>query len=76
MLVSSIGYFDNRNSVIRDSSVNNKSIKSDMNYGFGHDNSENLLVEKNIFSRVIDSVKSLFSAEKQDKKDNSFTVMA
>lgn len=74
MLVSSIGYFDNRNITAKDYSVNSRITRFDI-YGFGHVQNNNYQSEKNIFSNMVKSIKSLFSGEKSDKNKKSVSVL-
>lgn len=76
MLVSSIGYFNNRNIGGKEYPVNSRVIKTDNSAGFGHDQNNEIQVEKNLLEKLIDSCKSLFTSEKSDNKEKSISVIA
>ena len=76
MLVSSIGYFNNRNSVEVNRSVNIPVVKTNLHAGFGHVENETPITQGNLFSRLGESLKELFSHEKSDKKEETLSVIA
>lgn len=76
MLVSSIGYFNNRNSVEVNRSVNIPVVKTNLHAGFGHVENEAQITQENIFLRLGESLKELFSREKSDKKKETLSVIA
>ena len=76
MLVSSIGYFNKRNAAGKDYSVNSQVMKTNLQAGFGHVENETPITQKNLFSRIGESFKTLFSHEKSDKKEENLSVIA
>ena len=74
MLVSSIGYFNNRNNAIKVHSANSRITRTD-NAGFGHVQNDVPNVEKNVFLTLSESFKKLFSHEKADKKKETVSVV-
>lgn len=66
MLVSSIGYFNQRGVSLRDYSSKNQGSRINSSAGFGQVNEVNVPKNKNIFVMLADSIKSVFSSNKQD----------
>ena len=75
MLVSSIGYFNNRNNAHKNYSVNTQIMNTSLRAGFGHVQDNETPIEKNILSQVIDKFKAMFSNNKNEKNDNSVSVI-
>ncbi len=76
MLVSSIGYFNQQNASLRDYSTKNQMAKSNMQAGFGHVNEVNVQQDKNIFSRITQSIMSLFSDNKSEQSSKKVSYIA
>lgn len=76
MLVSSIGYFNNRNiAVDTDYTVNTQFVKTNLHAGFGHVATNTPNTQYNLFSRIGESLKELFSHEKSEKNEEKFSVI-
>ena len=75
MLVSSIGYFNNRNNAQKNYSVNTQIMKTSLHAGFGHVQDNEIPVEKSALSQAIDSLKSMFSKNKNEKSENISVII-
>lgn len=75
MLVSSIGYFNNRNLAGKDYSVNTQIMKTNLQAGFGHVQNTTPNIQENLFSRLGEAFKALFSHEKSDTNEKIVSVI-
>ena len=78
MLVSSIGYFEHKKTIVPDNVVKNQSTKINLSEGFGHFNQNNksLNCDTKKIKTFVDSFKSLINKNKSDESSKYLSLIA
>lgn len=78
MLVSSIGYFEHKKTIIPDNVIKNQSTKINLAEGFGHYDQYNKLQKSDsgFIKTFIDSFKSLLEKSKSDETSKYLSLIA
>ncbi len=78
MLVSSIGYFEHKKTIIPDNVVKNQNTKVNLSEGFGHFNQSNKLQnsDSGFMKTFIDSFKSLIDKSRADESSKYLSLIA
>ena len=78
MLVSSIGYFEHKKTIIPDNVIQNQSTKINLAEGFGHYDQYNKLQKSDsgFIKTFVDSFKSLLEKSKSDETSEYLSLIA
>lgn len=78
MLVSSIGYFEHKKTIIPDNVIQNQSTKINLAEGFGHYDQYNKLQKSDsgFIKTFVDSFKSLLEKSKSDETSKYLSLIA
>lgn len=78
MLVSSIGYFEHKKTIVPDNVIKNQSTKVNLSEGFGHFNQANNFQrsEAGFVKTFIDSFISLVNKNKSDESSKYLSLIA